>query len=168
MEEEQRDLFISYQWKIKDQVKLMHDFLEFNNNYTVFRDEDTFNASNSLSSQISKAIKISDLFICCITEPYNASVNCLREISLEIDTYNKTAIVLMFEDVDLAQLEHVNRYNSRLLRINLFEEPSVVESWTGPKANELLNAIKKALGSKVENHDPELTLNRKTAQKNLL
>ena len=158
MEEEQRDLFISYQWNIKDQVKLMHNFLEFNN-YMVFRDEDTFDASNSFSSQIAKSIKNSDLFICCITETYNESANCLREINLTIYTYKKTAIVLMFEDVDLAQLEHVNLYISRLLRINLFEEPSVVESWSGPKAKEFLNAIHKALDSKAENHEPELTLN---------
>ena len=56
------DIFISYNWNVKKQVKLLHEILE-NLNYKVWRDEIGLNAvNNSLTAELANAIKTSKIF----------------------------------------------------------------------------------------------------------
>lgn len=144
MSEVQYDLFLSYQWNIKENVQSLHDYLS-SLNYTVIMDDHTFSANSDLSIQITQAVKNSRAVICCITKAYDTSKNCRREISLAND-YNKPLIVLMFEDLKITDLEFVGFYITSILRINLFEDPQVTQSWQGPKSDEIIKAINNALG----------------------
>jgi hypothetical protein len=73
------DIFISYNWNVKKQVKLLHEILE-NLNYKVWRDEKELNAgNNSLTAELANAIETSKIFLSCVTKDYCKSYNCNLE-----------------------------------------------------------------------------------------
>ena len=41
----------------------------------------------------------------------------------------------MFENVKITDMEFVGFYITSILRINLFEDPQVMQSWQGPKSD---------------------------------
>lgn len=98
----------------------------------------------NLNENLAKAIKNSKAVICCITRAYDKSENCIQEINWA-KLNKKPLIVLMFEDVDVTELESVGFIIAPLLRINLFEDKQVINSWNGPKFDELIKAINNAL-----------------------
>lgn len=82
---ENKDIFISYNWGIKDQVRELYKILT-DNNYKVWMDEnDLHNSDNPLTSVLATNIIKSAVFLCCITENYCKSYNC----NLEIEYANK-------------------------------------------------------------------------------
>ena len=70
------EIFISYNWSIKQQVKELYEILTNKFNYKVWLDDSQLNANNF----IAEAINNSKIFISCITKEYCQSYNFNLEI----------------------------------------------------------------------------------------
>jgi len=100
------DIFISYNWNIKKQVKLLYEILT-NLNYKVWIDENELNAgNNSLTAELAKAIKTSKIFLSCVTKDYCKSYNCNLEVEFANDAA-KTMIFLMIDKLDPTQIHEI-------------------------------------------------------------
>jgi hypothetical protein len=70
------DVFISYNWGIKQQVQKLYQVLT-SLNYKVWLDERELNAGSSpLTAELATAIKNSKVFLSCITTDNCRSFNC--------------------------------------------------------------------------------------------
>jgi len=103
--DETKDIFLSYNWSIKPQVKKLYQIL--NSNYKVWLDERDLTTSNyPLSAQLANGIKKSKVFICCVTNDYCKSYNC----NLEVECANSKAkpmVVLMVDKIDPSDIDDI-------------------------------------------------------------
>ena len=100
------DIFLSYNWNIKEQVKLLHEQLE-DENFKVWRDDKQLHAGNSsLTAELAKSIKNSKVIICCITKDYCKSYNCNLEIQFAF-TCKKQMIVLMIDKIEPTEIDEI-------------------------------------------------------------
>ncbi len=102
------EIFISYNWSIKQQVKELYEILTNEFNYKVWLDDSQLNASNSsLTGVLAEAINNSKIFISCITKEYCQSYNCNLEIEYASKA-NKQMIILMIDNlnpIDIANIK---------------------------------------------------------------
>ena len=99
---ENTDVFISYNFLIKDKVKKLGEELT-RENLKVWKDErDLETNEKPLTNELTDAIKNSKLFVCCITKSYCESHNCNCEIDW-VKYLAKPLVVLMVENLDLEQ-----------------------------------------------------------------
>jgi len=138
-------IFLSYEWTSKDTVKLLYEFLSEKKGFKVWMDNHSLRSGENLSSNLAKGISKSKLFVCCITRAYSMSNMCNNEINFA-NELRKPIIPLMFERVLIGELEGVGLLIAKLLRVNLFEEDSVLKTWTGDKVDEFVGAVAEALG----------------------
>ena len=100
------DVFISYNWGHKQQVKEFHDKLAASG-LSAWRDEkELLNNELPLSGQLASAIKKSKLFLCFISKKYSQSHNCILEIEYA-NTLRKKILVLMLENLKMEELDGV-------------------------------------------------------------
>ncbi len=100
------DIFLSYNWNIKEQVKLLHEELE-KENFKVWRDEKQLHAgNNALTAELAKGIKNAKAIICCITKDYCKSNNCNLEIEFASQC-KKTMIVLMIDKIEPTKIDEI-------------------------------------------------------------
>ena len=100
------DIFLSYNWNIKEQVKLLHEKLE-KEKFKVWRDDEQLRAGNSaLTAELAKGIKKSKVIICCITKDYCKSNNCNLEIEFAL-ACKKQVIVLMIEKIEPTEIDEI-------------------------------------------------------------
>ena len=100
------DVFISYNWGIKRQVRQLYEILK-SLNYKVWLDERELNAgSNALTAELATAINNSKVFLSCITADYCKSYNCNREIEYA-SAKKKQIIALMVERVDTTTIDEI-------------------------------------------------------------
>ena len=116
------DIFISYQWNIKNEVKEIVNLLH-NNGFKVWVDDRYLRPDGDLFPELSSAIKRSKTFISFITKAYDNSKNCYREINWA-DTCGKTILVVMFEDLKISDLDKVGFIINTRLRINYYQDKS--------------------------------------------
>jgi len=95
---ESKDIFISYNWGIKKQVRELYQILT-ENNYKVWMDErDLQNSNSPLTAQLGTNIIKSSIFLCCITEDYCKSFNCNLEIEYA-NSKDKSIVPLMIQKI---------------------------------------------------------------------
>ena len=100
------DVFISYNWGIKKQVKQLYDVLK-SLNYKVWMDEAELSAgSNALTSELATAIKNSKVILSCITTDYCRSFNCNLELEYA-SAKKKQIITLMIERIDPTKIDEI-------------------------------------------------------------
>ncbi len=100
------DVFISYNWGIKTQVRQLCKVLK-SLNYKVWMDETDLNAGSSpLTAELATAIKNSKVVLSCITTDYCKSFNCNREIEYA-SAKKKQMITLMVENIDTATIDEI-------------------------------------------------------------
>lgn len=93
---ESNDIFISYNWSIKNQVKQLDEKLT-ELGFKVWRDEKNLETNEKpLTSQLSDAIKRSKTCVCCITTEYCKSYNCNLEFKFA-NELAKPMIILMVD-----------------------------------------------------------------------
>ena len=98
------DVFISYNWEIKQQVKQLYQVLT-SLNYKVWLDERELNAGNSpLTPELAMAIKNSKVILSCITKDYCRSFNCNLEVEYA-SAKKKQMIALMIERIDTTTID---------------------------------------------------------------
>ncbi len=123
------DIFISYNWAIKKQVKQLYDILTETNKYKVWMDDKdlTSRFNKPLTSQLAKNILKSKLFLCCITEEYCKSYNCNLEIQYA-HSEGKSMIPLMIEKISKIDEIKLNGRDDEESGINF-----IISSW--PRLN---------------------------------
>ena len=122
---EEFDVFISYQWDIGSQVESLHNKL-VEMKIKVWRDVANMRNSNSaLTDQLAKAIKMSKIFLCCLTQKYSESKNCKLEINYANDL-GKPMLVLAIERPNLDRLGGIGFIISSTVRKNCYKHP---ETW---------------------------------------
>ncbi len=100
------DVFISYNWEIKAQVRKLYQVLT-SLNYRVWLDERGSNAGSSpLTAELATAIKNSKVIISCLTTDYCKSFNCNLELEYA-SAKKKQMITLMIEEIDLACISEI-------------------------------------------------------------
>jgi hypothetical protein len=100
------DVFISYNWSIKTQVRQLCQVLT-SLNYKVWMDEKELNAGNSpLTTELAMAIKNSKVILSCITKDYCKSFNCNLEVEYA-SAKKKQMIVLMIERIDTTKIDEI-------------------------------------------------------------
>lgn len=93
-----KDIFISYNWASKKQVKELYKILT-ENNYKVWMDERDLETSNiPLTAQLGTSIIKSSIFLCCITKDYCKSFNCNLEIEYA-NSKGKPIVPLIIEKI---------------------------------------------------------------------
>ncbi len=150
MSDDAKDIFISYNWAIKEQVKQLYDILTENNKYKVWMDDKDLETSNKpLTSQLGTNILKSKLFLCCITEEYCKSYNCNLEIEYA-NSKGKSVIPLMIEKISKIEEIKVNGRDhesgvdfiiSSMTRLNCYKD----SNWPIDKKTEILNSIETCL-----------------------
>ena len=100
------DVFISYNWGIKTQVRKLYEVLK-SLNYKVWLDERELNAGSSpLTSVLATAIRDSKVILSCITTDYCRSYNCNLEVEYA-SAKKKQMITLMIEEIDPATIDEI-------------------------------------------------------------
>ena len=100
------DVFISYNWGIKTQVRQLYQVLT-SLNYKVWLDERELNAGNSpLTAELAMAIKNSKVILSCITTDYCKSFNCNLEVEY-VSAKKKQMITLMIEEINPATIDEI-------------------------------------------------------------
>ncbi len=98
------DVFISYNWEIKEQVRKLYQVLT-SLNYKVWMDERELSAGSSpLTAELALAIRDSKVILSCITTDYCRSFNCNLEVEYA-SAKKKQIIVLMIERIDTAKID---------------------------------------------------------------
>lgn len=134
------DVFISYQWDIKEYVVQLYKTLTMDYNLKVWMDEFELGSSR-LTSELARAISNSRVFLCCVTQKYSESRNCIHEINW---AYNrrKKFIVLMFERLMMEDIPDVGFLIDPLVRHNIYKTPEIFEEWSGWAFEPIINAIR--------------------------
>ena len=100
------DVFISYNWEIKDQVQKLYQVLT-SLNYKVWMDQTDLNAGSSpLTAELALAIKNSKLILSCLTKDYCKSYNCNLEVEYA-SAKKKQIITLMIERIDTTKIDEI-------------------------------------------------------------
>lgn len=109
---EEKDVFISYNWNIKSQVKVLDKGLS-DSGLKVWRDIRNLQASDMpLTSQLVNGIKRSKVIVCCITKKYCESFTCNNEIEFAINLAKPT-IVLMIDNLKTTEICDIQVTNRR-------------------------------------------------------
>ena len=131
-----KDVFISYQWDIKDQVAELCNKLE--EDFSIWRDDtDMRHNDQTLNKQLAIAIKKSKIVICFLTQKYFMSKNCNREIQFSSDI-NKKILVIFVEKLDIEKLDGIGFLISGLVRINCYHNQN---DWQVKQLNEIRQSI---------------------------
>ncbi len=100
------DVFISYNWGIKTQVRQLYEVLQ-SLNYKVWLDERELNAGSSpLTAELATAIRDSKVVLSCITRDYCKSFNCNLEIEYA-SAKKKQIIPLLIDEIDTATIDEI-------------------------------------------------------------
>ncbi len=100
------DVFISYNWEIKQQVRQLYQVLT-SLNYKVWLDERELSAGSSpLTPELALAIKNSKVILSCLTTDYCKSFNCNLELEYA-SAKKKQIIVLMIERIDPINIDEI-------------------------------------------------------------
>ena len=93
-----KDIFISYQWDIQEDVKRLYDLLT-KKGYSCWMDINAkMCGGDNLIAHLSKAIKDCKVVVSLVTHKYAEAINCYREVSLG-DERKKHIIPLIMENM---------------------------------------------------------------------
>lgn len=138
---DQFDVFISYQWDIKSQVKPFHEKLG-EQGIKAWRDDVELRTVNmALTDQLAKAIKKSKIFLFCFTQKYAESKNCNHELNYAYDL-GKTIIPLAIDKPEQEKIDGIGLILASTLRINCYRCKT---TWFEEKFEDIKKSINKEL-----------------------
>ena len=118
------DIFMSYQWEIKDKVELFHERLS-STGMNVWRDNKLRQKPEGLYEQLAENINNSKIILCFLTNAYIKSKNCYKELSYAT-RIGKHIIYLMIEKMNTNQLGRVGFIMEDTLYTQCYNKP---DSW---------------------------------------
>ena len=86
-------VFISYQWGVQNEVKLLKQHLNMAG-YECWLDIGQMGGGDKLFAKIDNGIRGAKVVICCVTEKYAQSPNCNREVSTDLFFFDMSNILL--------------------------------------------------------------------------
>ncbi|XP_046581549.1 uncharacterized protein LOC124288997 [Haliotis rubra] len=137
------EVFISYQWGIQNEVKLLKQHLG-KAGFTCWMDIGQMGGGDKLFEKIDKGIRAAKLVICCVTGKYAKSPNCNREVNLSV-SLGKPIIPLLMEKLSWPPPGSMGPIFSEYLFIRFFtrpgEETGDIRYWSAAKFQELLMQV---------------------------
>ncbi|XP_046550236.1 uncharacterized protein LOC124260037 [Haliotis rubra] len=137
------EVFLSYQWGIQNEVKLLKQHLE-KAGFTCWMDIGQMGGGDKLFEKIDKGIRAAKLVICCVTGKYAKSPNCNREVNLSV-SLGKPIIPLLMEKLSWPPPGSMGPIFSEYLFIRFFtrpgEETGDIRYWSAAKFQELLMQV---------------------------
>ena len=149
------DIFISYNWEIKEQVKFLYKKLTEDYLFNCWIDEKSL-THESLYNQIASGIKNSSIFLCCVTKKYSESANCEKEITFA-NELQKPLIVLMMERIELRELGAVGFIISPKTRFMCYKEPEMFNNSSSKVFDTIIKSIKMELNSSNNSNENKKT-----------
>jgi hypothetical protein len=134
------DIFLSYQWDIKNDVRQLYTKLTEELNYKVWMDEHELKGGTNLYDQITKGLNDTVCLIALVTKKYSKSENCKLEIEYA-QSNNIPMIVLMMERIEIKDLGSVGLVINRKTRLNFYKEADKTKLWTGELFDSLLKSV---------------------------
>lgn len=138
------DIFISYQWDLKAEVKLLYNKLKTELNLKVWMDEYELKAGSNLYDQITHGLNDSYCVIALVTKKYSKSENCKLEIEYA-QSSNIPMIVLMMERVEIKELGSVGLIVNRKTRLNFYKVEDKANLWSGEMFDSLIQSVEQYL-----------------------
>ena len=136
---ESYDVFISYNWNIKDQVEKFHQKLESSTPLRGWRDIDL--RPTGLYGQLANQIMNSKMFLCLINKKYVESLNCRRELEFAF-RISKPIIYLMIEKLDFKKPDELGNSVGFIMGdsdyTHCYKSPN---SWWDDKFEEIKSSI---------------------------
>ncbi|XP_067667243.1 uncharacterized protein [Haliotis asinina] len=137
------EVFISYQWGIQNEVKLLKQHLE-KAGFTCWMDIGQMGGGDKLFEKIDQGIRAAKLVICCVTGKYAKSPNCNREVNLSV-SLGKPIIPLLMEKLSWPPPGSMGPIFSEYLFIRFFTRPGEEigdnRYWSAAKFQELLMQV---------------------------
>jgi hypothetical protein len=141
------DIFISYQWDIKDLVLQLYNLIHKKVTKKIWLDKFQIKSGTVLFDELKQGIDNSSTIICCITKAYARSQNCQDEFSYSLHT-KKPMLVLVFEKSDLANdIGWIGFKIVNTTRCNIYKDLDLFRNETGPVYDEMMTAIYALVGS---------------------
>lgn len=141
------DIFISYQWDIKVEVKQLYTKLKDELNYKVWMDEFELKAGGNLYDQITHGLNESHCLVALVTKKYSKSENCKLEIEYA-QTNNIPMIVLMMDRVQIKDIGSVGLVINRKTRLNFYKETDKLKLWTGELFDSFIQSVNEFIPKK--------------------
>ncbi|KAH3837261.1 hypothetical protein DPMN_110644, partial [Dreissena polymorpha] len=133
-------VFLSYQWGIQNEVKLLKQHLE-SAGYVCWMDIGQMGGGDNLFEKIDNGIRGAKVIVSCTTEKYAKSPNCNREVNLAVNL-GKPIIPLLMEKMDWPPKGSMGPIFSEYLFVRFFqrsgEETADSRYWPVEKFQELL------------------------------
>ncbi|XP_053405068.1 uncharacterized protein LOC123562416 [Mercenaria mercenaria] len=133
-------IFLSYQWGVQNEVKLLKQHLNMAG-YECWMDIGQMGGGDKLFNKIDSGIRAAKVIICCTTEKYAQSPNCNREVNLSVNL-GKPIIPLLMEKMAWPPKGSMGPIFSEYLFIRFFqrngEETDDQRYWPIAKFQELL------------------------------
>ncbi|XP_046350461.2 uncharacterized protein LOC124131312 [Haliotis rufescens] len=133
-------VFISYQWGIQNEVKLLKRHLEMAG-YECWMDIGQMGGGDKLFEKIDQGIRGSKVIISCVTPKYAKSPNCNREVNLSV-SMGRPILPLLMEKQTWPPAGSMGPIFSEYLFIRFFTRPGEETGddryWSAAKFQELL------------------------------
>ncbi|CAF3933080.1 unnamed protein product, partial [Rotaria sp. Silwood1] len=148
-------VFLSYQWGSQAAVTTLKNHLE-EAGYACWMDTGQMGGGDKLFANIDKGIRGAKVVVCCMTEAYAKSDNCLREVHLCVST-GKQIIPLQMEKQPWPPEGALGPIMSEYLFIRFFDRKNAgtTNYWPEEKFAELLGQIRYHVAP-----DPDMISNR--------
>ena len=153
------DVFISYNWDHKVQVRNLYDMLTKNYGLKCWLD-DVELKPNSLMDELAKGITNSKVFLCCITKQYCKSSNFIGEIN-HARNLDKPMVILMIERLGISALGGVGFIIGQLIRTNAYKFPELFDEPSGDLIKQVIKAVNDKLdewNQKNKQNDPNVSI----------
>jgi hypothetical protein len=120
------DVFISYNFEIKEQVKkLTTNLIQFN--LKIWFDEKITN-NDTLTKKSLDEIANSKLVLCCLTHQYCKSDECKKELSYSNELH-KPIIILMIQNSEILQEFKIKENLTELTEISCYDSNSWLDDY---------------------------------------
>ena len=107
LEENKTNIFLSYGKNNKKRSLELNEILK-NEGLKIWIDTEKM-ANGNISDLMRNGIKNSDLFLCCLTDNYLKSENCMRELRLAA-SFGKLILFVLFENTSMSSKEIFKQY----------------------------------------------------------
>ena len=135
-----KDIFLSYQWSIKEKVKCIYNKLTAKG-YTCWMDNSALGGGDRWHAEIDKGIRNCKVYLSFVTVKYAESLNCYKETNLSVEL-KKPIIPLLMEE-NAWPPKNMGTLIGHLQYIPFKSTSASPEQlWSGENFNQLLERLK--------------------------
>ena len=144
-------IFMSFQWEMKEKAELLKTYLE-QNNRTCWLDIGQMGGSTKRNERIDKGIRAAHVLICFVTNEYAKNETCIRQVNLAV-SLGKPIIPLLVEKLKWPPNGSLGPILSGYLFIRFYQRSNETTNdgrfWPADKFEELMMQLKLITPSKI-------------------